>query len=196
DEMGVVLWDGTEHWLFPMTKVGDKKDLGRKIAGMNQGDLPSFDGVMGLAHVGLKNSSSNLKHMIVFSDGDPGAPSAQLMQDIVGDKITVSTVLIAGHAGPQTMIAIADQGKGRFYDVRSPDQLPQIFIKEAAVILKSAIFEEPFTPQQVSSSELIRGIGGGDYPQLRGYVATSQKPRAETPLLTDKGDPLLAHWQF
>src|SRR5439155_569375 len=27
-------------------------------------------------------------------------------------------------------------------------------------------------------------------------VATSQKPRAETPLLTDKGDPLLAHWQF
>src|SRR5204862_878452 len=31
---------------------------------------------------------------------------------------------------------------------------------------------------------------------LRGYVATSQKPRAETPLLTDKGDPLLAHWQF
>ena len=40
--MGVVLWDGNEHWLFPMTKVGDKTALGRKIAGMNQGDLPSF----------------------------------------------------------------------------------------------------------------------------------------------------------
>ena len=66
--------------------------------------------------------------------------------------------LIAGHAGPQTMIAIADQGKGRFYDVRSPDQLPQIFIKEAAVILKSAIFEEPFKPQQVANSEVLRGI--------------------------------------
>src|SRR5712671_2219597 len=35
DEMGVVLWDGTERWLFPMTKVGDKQDLGKKIAGMN-----------------------------------------------------------------------------------------------------------------------------------------------------------------
>src|SRR5204862_4333632 len=23
DEMGVVLWDGTERWLFPMTTVGD-----------------------------------------------------------------------------------------------------------------------------------------------------------------------------
>ena len=196
DEMGVVLWDGTEHWLFPLTKVGNKKDLARQIQGMNQGDLPSFQGVMTIAHEGLKKSTANLKHIIVFSDGDPGAPSAQLMQAIVGDKITVSTVLIAGHAGPQTMIAMADQGKGRFYDVRSPDQLPQIFIKEAAVILKSAIFEEPFKPQQVANSEVLRGISAGEYPQLRGYVATSPKARAETPLLSDKGDPLLAHWQY
>src|SRR5438874_7163613 len=118
------------------------------------------------------------------------------MQSIVGDRITVSTVLIAGHAGPDTMISIAEQGHGRFYDVRSPDQLPQIFIKEAAVILKSAIYEEPFKPQQVASSEVLRGIAANEYPQLRGYVATSSKPRAETPLLTDKGDPLLAHWQY
>src|SRR5438874_13832095 len=89
------------------------------------------------------------------------------MQSIVGDRITVSTVLIAGHAGPDTMISMAELGHGRFYDVRSPDQLPQIFIKEAAVILKSAIYEEPFKPQQVSSSELVRGIGANEYPQLQ-----------------------------
>jgi Ca-activated chloride channel family protein len=35
-----------------------------------------------------------------------------------------------------------------------------------------------------------------EYPQLLGYVATTLKPRAETPLLTQKGDPLLAHWQY
>ncbi len=196
DQMGVVLWDGNEHWLFPMTKVGDKKDLGRQIAGMNQGDLPGFQGVMSLAHTGLKNSSGNLKHMIVFSDGDPSAPSAQLMQDIVSDRITVSTVLIAGHAGPDAMIWIADHGKGRFYNVTSPNDLPQIFIKEAAVILKSAIYEDPFKPVFKASSELVRGIGPGEYPALLGYVATTPKARAEIPLETDKGDPLLAHWQF
>jgi uncharacterized membrane protein len=196
DEMGVVLWDGTEKWLFPMTKVGNKKELGRLIAGMNQGDLPHFNGVMTRAYQGLKNSKANLKHMIVFSDGDPGAPSASLMQSIVGDRITVTTVLIAGHAGPETMMWIADQGRGRFYDVRSPAQLPQIFVKEAAVILKSAIYEEPFTPQLASFSEVLQGIGRAEYPQLLGYVATTPKPRAQTPLLTDKGDPLLAHWQY
>ena len=85
--------------------------------------------------------------MIVFSDGDPAAPSQALMDAIVADRITVSTVLIAGHAGPDTMIWIADQGKGSFTTSTSPDDLPQIFIKEAAVILKSAIYEDPFKPQ-------------------------------------------------
>jgi uncharacterized membrane protein len=196
DELGVVLWDGYDRWLFDLAKTGTKQSMRQAIAGMNQGDLPSFQNVMTMAHQGLQKSRASLKHIIVFSDGDPGPPSPELMQAIVADRITASTVLIAGHAGPEIMIAIAEQGRGRFYNVTSPDQLPQIFIKEAAVILKSAISEEPFTPQLVAASELIRGIPASSYPQLQGYVATSQKPRAETPLLTDKGDPLLAHWQF
>jgi uncharacterized membrane protein len=195
DELGVVLWDGTERWVQELKKVGDKREAGRNIAGMNQGDMPSFQGPMEKAHDALKKSTANLKHIIVFSDGDPGQPSTQLMQQIVNDRITVSTVLIAGHSGPQTMIAMAEQGHGRFYNVTSPNLLPQIFIKETAVILKSAIYEEPFKPQVRSVSEVIRGIGP-DYPQLLGYVATTEKPRAETPLWTHKGDPLLAHWQF
>lgn len=194
DEMGVVLWDGIERWLFELAKVGDKTEIGRKIAGMNQGDLPHFEKVLTIAHTGLKKSTSNLKHIIVFSDGDPGPPSPGLMQSIVNDKITVSSVLIAGHAGPETMIAIAEQGRGRFYNVDAANELPQIFIKEAAVILKSAIFEEPFIPQLTATTEPVRGIGS--LPTLLGYVATTAKPRAEIPLLTDKGDPLLAHWQF
>jgi uncharacterized membrane protein len=194
DELGVVLWDGTEQWLVELSPVGNKKEHGRKIAGMNQGDLPGFQGVMTQAYQALKKSSSNLKHMLVFSDGDPGAPTAQLMRDIVAARITVSTVLISGHAGPDTMVAIANQGNGRFYNIQNPAQLPQIFIKEAAVILKSAIFEEPFVPRVAAGSELTRGVGA--YPVLQGYVCTTPKPRAELPLISDKGDPLLAHWQY
>ena len=202
DELGVVLWDGNDRFLFPISPVGDKKEKGRQIAGMNQGDLPSFQHVMELGYKGdaknkgLKQSTANLKHIIVFSDGDPGPPSADLMRSIVEDKITVSTVLISGHAGPDTMIRMADQGRGRFYDVRDPSQLPQIFLKEAMVILKSAIFEEPFQPQVVGGSELLRGIGGGELPTLRGYVCTTPKGRAEVPVVSDKGDPILAHWQY
>jgi len=195
DEMGITLWDGQDRWLFELTEVGDKKDLGRQIMGMNPGDMPSFANVMRMAHEGLKKSTANLKHMVVFSDGDPGAASQKTIQDIVGDKITISTVMIGGHVMPDTMMQMADAGGGRFYDVRSPEGLPQIFTKEAAVILKSAIFEEPFTPILAQSTELVRGMGGA-FPLLLGYVCTTPKPRAEIPLLTHKGDPLLAHWQF
>ncbi|MEO6033707.1 MAG: VWA domain-containing protein [Verrucomicrobiota bacterium] len=196
DQMGIVLWDGKNRWLFDLAKVGDKKEMGKQITGMNPGDMGDFHGPMQMAYDALKKSNANLKHMVVFSDGDPAAPKQQLVQDIVAEKITISTVMIGGHVSPETMTWMADQGRGRFYDVRSPGQLPQIFIKEAAVILKSAIFEEPFKPQLASSSEMLRGIGAAEYPQLRGYVCTTAKARAEIPLVTDKGDPLLAHWQY
>ncbi len=196
DELGVEMWDGTEKWVVPLQKVGNKKAAGAAIAGMNQGDMISFQGVLDEAHEALKKSTANLKHIIVFSDGDPSPPTQQTMLSIANDRITVSTVLISGHSPPDTMIFMADLGKGRFYNVTSPGDLPQIFIKETAVILKSAIYEEPFKPQQRASSELTRGIGAQEYPMLLGYVATTPKPRAETPLWTDKGDPLLAHWQY
>ncbi len=198
DEMGVVFWDGmaAERWLFPLQKVGDKKKLRQAIAGMDQGDMGSFEGPLKLAYESLRKSTCNLKHIIVFSDGDPAAPGLPLMQDIVADRITVSSVMISGHVGPETMIWMADNGKGRFYNVTSPQDLPQIFIKETAVILKSAIYEEPFKPQLRAASEVVRGFSPGDFPQLLGYVATTPKPRAETPLWTEKGDPLLAHWQY
>jgi uncharacterized membrane protein len=196
DELGVNLWDGTDRWVLPLARVGNKRSAGAAIAGMNQGDMGSFQGCMEMAHAALKKSNANLKHIIVFSDGDPAAPSRALMQQLTSDRITVSTVLIAGHSGPETMINIAEQGKGRFYNVTSPSMLPQIFIKETAVILKSAIYEEPFKPQVKAVTEVTRGIGDQSYPSLLGYVATTEKSRAETPLWTHQGDPLLAHWQY
>jgi Ca-activated chloride channel family protein len=91
---------------------------------------------------------------------------------------------------------IAENGRGRFYEVQNPSMLPQIFMKEAAVILKSAIIENPFKPVLTSSSEPVRGIAPEAYPQLLGYVGSSPKPRAEVPLVSDQGDPIFAHWQY
>jgi len=196
DEMGIVLWDGNNHWLFPLAKVGNKNEMGRKISGMNPGDMPSFEAPMQAAYEALAKSTASLKHMIVFSDGDPSPPGKTLVQDIVSHKITISTVMIGGHVAPDTMSWLAAQGHGRFWAVDAASDLPQIFIKEASVILKSAIFEEPFKPQVRALSEIIKGISPQEFPPLLGYVCTTPKGRAEIPLVTQKGDPLLAHWQY
>ena len=196
DEMGIVLWDGSERWLFGLGQVGDKRSMGRAISGMNPGDMAFFTPPMKAAHEALKRSNANLKHMVVFSDGDPQAVGDADLRAIVADRITISTVMIGGHVEPGTMVEMAEKGRGRFYDVRSPAQLPQIFLKEAAVILKAAIIEDPFKPRSTAASEITRGISGTDFPILRGYVATTAKARAEIPLVSDKGDPILAQWQM
>jgi uncharacterized membrane protein len=196
DEMGIVLWDGQNRWLFDLAKVGDKIEMGHEIAGMNPGDMGDFQGPMQMAYEALVKSSANIKHLIVFSDGDPAAPQKSLVQDIAAHKITISTVMIGGHVAPDTMSWLAAEGHGRFWVVDSALELPQIFVKEASVILKSAIFEEPFKPQMRAASELVKGIGPQEFPQLLGYVCTTPKGRAEVPLVTQKGDPLLAHWQY
>jgi uncharacterized membrane protein len=196
DEMGIVLWDGNNRWLFPLSKVGNKAEMGRQIAGMTPGDMGDFQGPMQMAYDSLLKSTATLKHLIVFSDGDPAAPQKSLVHDIVTHKITISTVMIGGHVAPDTMSWLASEGHGRFWDVNAATDLPQIFIKEASVILKSAIFEEPFKPQMRAQSELVKGIGPSEFPDLLGYVCTTPKSRAEIPLVTQKGDPLLAQWQY
>jgi uncharacterized membrane protein len=196
DEMGIVLWDGQNRWLFDLGKVGDKIEMGHQISGMNPGDMGDFQGPMKMAYDALVKSTANIKHLIVFSDGDPAAPQKSLVQDIASHKITMSTVMIGGHTAPDTMSWLAAEGHGRFWVVDSAMELPQIFVKEASVILKSAIFEEPFKPQMKSMSELVKGIAPAEFPQLLGYVCTTPKGRAEIPLVTQKGDPLLAHWQY
>ncbi len=196
DEMGIVLWDGLTRWLYPLEKVGDKKRMRAMITGMMPGDMPDFQPVIQIAFDALRSSSANLKHMVVFSDGDPGAPTEALVQGIVENRITISSVMIGGHVKPDTMLWMAERGRGRFYEVNAPAELPQIFLKEAAVILKAAIFEEPFRPQTAAPSEITRGFDPSAYPVLEGHVATTPKPRAEMPLVSAKGDPLLAHWQY
>jgi Ca-activated chloride channel family protein len=196
DEMGIVLWDGNNRWLFPLSKVGNKAEMGRQISGMTPGDMGDFQGPMQMAYDALLKSTASLKHLIVFSDGDPAAPQPSLVHDIVTHRITISTVMIGGHVAPDTMSWLATEGHGRFWAVDAATDLPQIFIKEASVILKSAIFEEPFKPQMRAESELIKGIAPSEFPDLLGYVCTTPKNRAEIPLVTQKGDPLLAQWQY
>ncbi|MCH8190584.1 MAG: hypothetical protein IIC80_04435 [Chloroflexi bacterium] len=73
--------------------------------------------------------------------------------------------------------------------------MPQIFIKEAATVRKSLIFEEPFNPVLRQTSPILRSFGD-QYPVLGGYVATSPKDLADIPLVTENDDPLLAHWRY
>src|SRR5260370_34997227 len=56
DEMGVLLGDGNERWLFELQQVARKKNLARQIAGMTQGELGRFQHILSMAHEAHKSS--------------------------------------------------------------------------------------------------------------------------------------------
>jgi uncharacterized membrane protein len=215
DEIGVIsyAWGaGGAQWDFPLAEKGDGSRVNSAIKNMQLGDMPSFDESIDLAlngkngRGGLKDSDARQKHIIVISDGDPAPPNANLVQQLKNAKISVSTVTVYPHdmsdqGLPPTMRRMAEELKGRAYGPinQNPNQLPQIFIKEATVVRRSLIFEDKkgipvkLTP---SASELVKGMSA--FPDVFGFVLTSRKPnpQIEVPLVGGKNnDPLLAHWQ-
>ena len=230
DEIGVVSFDNGVHaaaggvggakWDFPLRAKGDGSAVTNAIKNMALGDMMSFDDCVTLAVRGagpgqpsLLGSDAKQRHIIIISDGDPSPCNQGLLDDCIRAKISISTVTITAHGPggiPPAMKEMADKTKGRAYGPveKNPNQLPQIFIKEATVIQRSLI-HEPSEPIRVqineAGSDLVKGIGS--FPSLRGMVLTSRKDNAQNdiklalvaanPGMNGKinADPLLAHWQ-
>ena len=94
----------------------------------------------------------------------------------------------------KSMAWIAKQHGGRAYVVMNPKQIPNIFLKEAATVSRSAIIEETFHPVKAAESSILKGIGGT--PVLLGYVGTTKKPTATNVLQSHQDDPVLSTWQY
>ncbi len=194
---GLVVFGFDATWVYPMMRIGPNRNymLG-KIRGINPGDMPDFDAALELSYQGLIKTKAYLKHVIILSDGDPSPPRPSLVARFNKANITVSTVVINPHdnSGAKSMWNIARQHGGRFYQVKKPSEIPNIFLKEAATVSRSAIIEEPFTPRLKDESAIIKGIT--KMPPLLGYVGTSAKPTAKTVLTSQQDDPILSTWQY
>lgn len=186
-----------DHWGIPLQKAKEKTKLRGMIQALTPSDMPSFVNIFDMAHQGLKPLNASIKHCIVISDGDPQPPSQAKIQAMVGDRITVSTVGIGPHGGGEmaALDAMARWGKGRFYNVKDPNELPRIFAKEAETVRRALLCQETFLPKVRYQTDLLKGVEKAA-PPLHGYVATTPKPQAQTPIVSHLGDPVLAHWRI
>jgi uncharacterized membrane protein len=191
-------WQGTGDWVFPLSKVGDKQAVISAIKQMQVGDMPDLGAHLQAAYDELKNCEAAQKHVIIISDGDPQPPTTQLLNQIKQAGITCTGVAVFPHspADVQSLLRVAKATGGRFYNVKDPQTLPQIFIKEAQVVRRSFIIEETFSPQLVYSlSEITKGLSS-PLPNLDGYVLTGPKGGLNQVVLTShQADPILATCQ-
>ena len=197
---------GGVSWVYPLSPVGDGGELDRAIDNLSFGDMPDFTSILSSAFKALKNAKAAQKHCILISDGDPGGPGQKLIGQFRNAGISISTVAVYPHGGSMTtpdmtkMKAIAQATGGQFYAVPfqyKPNQLPQIFIKEAQTIKRALLWEgDPFEPKVVNvAAEAMRGILS--VPTIAGYVVTADREGLSLVSLRSKqDDPILAQWQY
>ena len=211
DFIGIVEYDwnggnGTLNnsgWTLPLSLAGDKIKAHDAINSLVFGDMQDFESPMQLALDGLVELDAAQRHVIIITDGDPSAPSQELLEAYRTNEITVSTVMVGGHGSPmdqQKMQGIAIVTGGRFYMVNDPNTLPSIFIKEAQLNSRSLLQEGGTwdVALRPSISGPVREVQ--EVPQLGGYVVTGNKAGfAQTPWVvpvSDGEDPLFAWWHF
>ena len=189
DECGLIYWGNRTSWLFALTAVGTRTRMHRRIDRMTPGDMPDFDPGLRMALAALKKSQAMTKHVIIISDGDPQPPSDALLKGYRAERITCTAVAVASH-GPfeqRTMRRIQRLTGGRYYEVKNPKNLPQIYIKETRVVSRPLIFErEPaWSPLINYPTEPVAGLPR-ELPGIRGYVLTTAKPTADVAVISHR----------
>ncbi len=208
DYCGVLQWNGREQWLWRggLIPVGpNRNQMLAALDRMQPGDMPDFDTTLKMALMGFNRlQDAAIKHTIIISDGDPSPASNAVLRGFRTAGVTISTVAVGTHgpAGHRELRRIARLTGGKYYVVNNNRALPRIFQKEARMLSRPLVYDQPppMQPRITYPHEMLRGIT--QLPPLDGYVLTRIKdnPLVEVSLMLprppDRDNALLASWTY
>lgn len=196
DRVGVLAFDSLPWWVVPPVQVEDKEALRRVIESIQAGGGTEIYPPLLGAYQALRDLPTQVKHIILLTDGmsASGGDYQSLLNDIRDAGITLSTVAVGEGADADMLQALSEMGRGRFYAVADAQNIPSIFTKETMMATRSFAVNERFYPQVAGPGVLLRGLDM--VPPLDGYITVTPKDLGETPLVSYRGDPVLAAWQY
>ena len=200
DRFGVVAFDSEFFWAVPLENVDNaekRAQMGQAISAIVPGGETDIYPALDAAYAQLANDSSEIKHVILLSDGHTGRdPFQSLVEKMAQARITVSTVALGAAADRDLLAKIAGWGKGRTYYVSDASHVPQVFTYEAELTTGSTLRESPFTPVVKKKAQVFKGIDFETAPDLLGYAVAKAKEKSEVLLESPREDPLLVRWQY
>lgn len=195
DRVGVIAFDDSASWVVPVTDLADPVEVTNAIGSIRSGGgTDILAGLQAMARV-LPDDEARLKHVILLTDGgaDPTGIPDLVERLYRQDGITLTTVGVGQDAAP-FLEDLARLGGGRYHFTADPGAIPSIFTEETTLATRAYIIEETFFPRLANPSPILSGLVA--FPPLHGYVGTTAKTTAQTILITDQDDPLLAAWQY
>lgn len=196
DYLGVVAFDENALWALRLQQLVGAATLQYAIGGLQAEGQTNIWAGLSQAEESLLETQARIKHIILLTDGwsrsgDYSALTARLAEE----GITLS-VVAAGGGSAEYLRGLAKTGGGRYYPAPTMQDVPQVFLKETIRAVGSYIIEEPFYPLPAAPTPILRGLDPTVLPALLGYNGTTPKETAQVPLLSSRGDPLLAQWQY
>ncbi len=197
DLLEVIAFDSTPVRYVKMQPSRYRSRIQNDIQRIQPGGGTEIFSSLDMAYQDLSVVQARKKHVILLTDGQaPAQGIKDLVQAMLSESITVTTVGLGEGTNQDLLRLIADTGGGRFHSVPDPNSLPKIFTRETELIAQQAAVEDWFPVQQVASADFLKGIAIHAAPLLHGYVATQLKPApAQLILQSERGDPILARWR-
>lgn len=197
DLIEVIAFDSQPTRYVKMQAARNRSRIENNIARVQSGGGTEIFSALDAAYQDMTVTRAHKKHVILLTDGRaPTTGIRDLVQAMISESITVTTVGLGEEADDQLLRMIADVGGGRYHKVNDANALPRIFTRETEMVARQAAVEEWFPVQQVGNADFLKGLDINSAPLLHGYVATQMKPApAQLILQSDKAEPILARWR-
>lgn len=197
DEIGILAFDDTYHWIVPMRLADNISDIQDSIASIAYGGGTSIYPAFQEAYIQMVKSDAKLKHIILLTDGqDEFRDYKDLINRVNEAGITVSTVAVGQGADKKLLEDLASQCGGRYYYTDVNNSIPRIFAQEVYLSTSTYLMNEEFYPTISSANDMLTGVFDEGCPALYGYIAATPKQTADVLLMSDREDPILSTWQY
>ncbi len=197
DEVGVLAFDDMYTWAHRLSYVDDKEAIKDDIETIGSGGGTVIMPALEEARVALGSSDAQIRHIILLTDGyGETSDFSQVIDRIVNDGITLSTVAVGFDSDTQLMEKLANDAGGRYYFTDGKSDLPRIFAQEVYMGGDSYIKNGDYEVLTGMKHEITDGLFESGWMNILGYVAASPKEGSSQLLSSAAGDPLLTVWQY
>jgi Ca-activated chloride channel homolog len=139
DYISIVTYDDNEEVILRSGRVEDKSSIKRIVSEIKSGGYTNLSGGMlkGFNEVESTYRRGYVNRVLLLSDGlaNRGISSRSEIAELVRERsrrfgVTVSTFGVGNDFNENLMADIADYGKGNYYYIKNPEEIPKIFATE------------------------------------------------------------------
>ncbi len=197
DQIGILIFDNSFHWVVPVRKADDRALLKRLIAGIMADGGTQIAPALQEAYRRILPVRAIYKHILLLTDGiSEEGDSLALAREAAVNRVTISTVGLGQDVNRAYLEKLALLARGKAYLVPDPSHLEQILVRDVMEHTGTTAVEKPVRAQVVKPAEVLEGIAWESAPPLAGYVRFIARPTADLLLRADERDPLLVRWRY